>query len=155
MKLAAVIVGGIVAVCLLAFGAFALIHPTQTHITVSPNPTPSRSPRPRVVHVPQYVPVPAPPAQTAGPDDPFAVVQAYFSDLSAPQDLASVWVMLSPAMQAQVDGYGQWAASRSNIDLETVTEVSESGDQVTVNLDQVRNGRAETMPRRGSRLRTD
>jgi len=52
--------------------------------------------------------------------------------------------MLSPAMQAQVDGYGQWAASRSNIDLETVTEVSESGDQVTVNLDQVRNGRAET-----------
>ena len=69
--------------------------------------------------------------------DPWAVVSAYYGDIDS-GDYAEAYALLSSGM---VTGqtYQRFVSGFSCTGAQTVTEVSESGDQVTFNLQAVDN----------------
>jgi len=141
MKLAAIIVGGIVAIALLAFGGFAISSMGGSGHSASPrinnNITNNNSaPAPAPTHtqyVPRYVqpaPAPAPPVS-----DVWTVAQAYTSDISN-GDYSNAWNMLSPAMQQDWNSdYYTFVANFTPIGFDNTQFVSESGDAVTFTFD--------------------
>ena len=109
--------------------------PTQT-VTAAPATAPppqvviNNNPAPVApVYVPTPVYVPAP-ATT----DPWAVVSAYYADIES-GDYTDAWNMGSQAfMDQNGDDYAAFAAGFADTGAQTLTEVSESGDTVYVNL---------------------
>ena len=90
-----------------------------------------------------YVPMQDP--QAAVPSDPWAVVSKYYADIEAGNYLAA-WNMQAPSFQHANDSYASWVAGYANTGAQNLTEVSESGDTVYVNLSDVKNGRPSTSP---------
>jgi hypothetical protein len=74
-------------------------------------------------------------ASTAGSPvtggDPWSVVSAYFQDITL-RDYAAAWKLLGQALQGS--GYTRFAAGYSDTGQQTVTKISESGDQVSFKL---------------------
>lgn len=82
----------------------------------------------------QNSPNAAPPVSTG--TDPFTVVAEYFAAMGGQVNLPYAWSLLSSGEQTSMGSYSQWAAVRSDISAEYPTQISESGDQVTVSLQQ-------------------
>ena len=95
-------------------------------------PAPTTTPPP-TTSPPVTVPVPVP-AHTQS--DPWAVVSEYYGDVSS-RDYPDAWNLLGPAMQAKQAGYSQWVAGYTGTGGQTVTEISESGDQVNYDLESI------------------
>jgi hypothetical protein len=74
-------------------------------------------------------------ASTAGSPatggDPWSVVSAYFQDITL-RDYAAAWKLLGPTLQSS--GYNRFAAGYTDTGKQTVTKISESGDQVSFTL---------------------
>ncbi|MGH7732383.1 MAG: hypothetical protein ACREOE_01450, partial [Gemmatimonadales bacterium] len=66
---------------------------------------------------------------TAG--DPWSVVSAYFQDITL-RDYAAAWKLLGPALQGS--GYASFVAGYADTGQQTVTKISQSGDQVSFTL---------------------
>lgn len=70
-------------------------------------------------------------ASAAGPpttgSDPWSVVSAYFQDVTL-RDYAAAWKLLGPALQS--GGYASFVAGYADTGQQTVTKLSQSGDQV-------------------------
>ena len=100
----------------------------------APAPAPSASaPSASATPTPQQpapgTPAPAPPNVT----DPWAVVSAYYGDLES-GNFAEAWALLnSGATTGQT--YQQFVSGFACTGAQSVTELSQSGDQVTFNLD--------------------
>jgi hypothetical protein len=63
--------------------------------------------------------------------DPWSVVSDYFQYISQ-RDYTAAWSLLGPALQA--GGYASFVAGYSDTGQQTVTETSQSGDQVSFTL---------------------
>ena len=63
--------------------------------------------------------------------DPWSVISAYFQDISL-RDYAAAWQLLGPALQGR--DYASFAAGYADTGQQTVTETSQSGDQVSFTL---------------------
>jgi hypothetical protein len=63
--------------------------------------------------------------------DPWSVVSAYFRDITL-RDYAAAWKLIGPALQNS--GYSKFAAGYADTGKQTVTKISQSGDQVTFTL---------------------
>jgi hypothetical protein len=74
-------------------------------------------------------------ASTAGSPatggDPWSVVSAYFQDITL-RDYAAAWKLLGPSLQSS--GYNSFAAGYTDTGKQTVTKISQSGDQVSFTL---------------------
>jgi hypothetical protein len=82
-----------------------------------------------VTPAPVVAPTPAPTAQS----DPWAVVSDYYGDVSS-KDYPDAWTLWSPSMQAAQGSYNQWVAGYANTGAQSVTEISETGNQVSYYL---------------------
>jgi hypothetical protein len=69
--------------------------------------------------------------------DPWTVVSQYFADIETGNYL-SAWNMQSPSFQAANGGYDKWVAGYSGTSSQNLTEISESGSTVDVNLQAIR-----------------
>ncbi len=71
-------------------------------------------------------------AYAAGPPtpggDPWSVVSAYFQDITL-RDYAAAWKLLGPALQS--GGYASFVAGYAGTGQQTVTKITQSGDQVS------------------------
>ena len=78
---------------------------------------------------------PSPPATTpaAAPTgtDPWAVVSAFYGDITS-KDYAAAWTLLG--FHPNGASYAAWVAGYADTGAQTVTEISQSGDQVSFNL---------------------
>jgi hypothetical protein len=74
------------------------------------------------------------PAPAATQSDPWAVVSEYYGDVSS-QDYPDAWALWSPSMQAAQGGYSQWVAGYANTGSQSVTEISENGNEVSYYLE--------------------
>jgi hypothetical protein len=63
--------------------------------------------------------------------DPWSVVSAYFQDITR-RDYAAAWKLLGPTLQSS--GYTRFAAGYTDTGKQTVTKISQSGDQVSFTL---------------------
>ena len=75
--------------------------------------------------------IPARPSAAGAPrpgGDPWSVVLAYFRDITL-RDYAAAWKLLGPALQN--GGYANFVAGYADTGQQTVTKISQSGDQVT------------------------
>jgi hypothetical protein len=99
--------------------------PPQVVINNNPAPAPVYV-APAPVQVPVYVPAP-------GQTDPWAVVSAYYGDIES-GDYTDAWNLQSPSFQGSEGNYQGWMAGYANTGQQTLTEDSESGDTVSVNL---------------------
>jgi eukaryotic-like serine/threonine-protein kinase len=82
------------------------------------------------------VPPPANAAPTPtqpGVTSPWAVVSAYYGDIES-GNYPQAWSLLSPSMQASLGPYSSWVAGYQTTTQTNVTEVSQSGDTVTVSI---------------------
>ena len=77
------------------------------------------------------VPAPAGPATAGTSTSTWAVISAYYQDITA-RDYAAAWTLLGPPLQGQ--GYANFAAGYSGTGQQAVTEISESGNQVSFTL---------------------
>lgn len=100
--------------------------PAPSAGSANPSTAPSATGAPQA---PAGVPASAAPNVT----DPWAVVSAYYGDIDS-GDYAGAWALLnSGATTGQT--YQQFVAGFACTGAQTLTEVGESGDQVTFNLD--------------------
>jgi len=96
-------------------------------VTINNNPAAPAPVYVAPVQVPVYVPAP-------GQTDPWAVVSAYYGDIED-GDYADAWNMGSQAfMDQNGDDEAAWQAGYADTGQQTLTEDSESGDTVSVNL---------------------
>ncbi|HSR86757.1 MAG TPA: hypothetical protein VLM11_21480 [Streptosporangiaceae bacterium] len=101
----------------------------KTPSPAAPAPAPSASATPTPQRTAPGTPASAPPNVT----DPWAVVSAYYGDLES-GNFAEAWALLnSGATTGQT--YQQFVNGFACTGAQSVTELSESGDQVTFNLD--------------------
>ena len=63
--------------------------------------------------------------------DPWSVISAYYRDITL-RDYAAAWKLLGPALQG--GGYAKFVAGYSDTGQQTVTKISQSGDQVSFML---------------------
>lgn len=63
--------------------------------------------------------------------DPWSVVSVYFQDITL-RDYAAAWKLLGPALRG--GGYASFVAGYADTGRQTVTEISQSGNQVTFTL---------------------
>jgi hypothetical protein len=63
--------------------------------------------------------------------DPWSVVSAYFQDVTL-RDYAAAWKLLGPVLQGS--GYASFVAGYADTGQQTVTKISQSGDQVSFTL---------------------
>ena len=77
------------------------------------------------------VPARASAGSPATASDPWSVASTYFQDITL-RDYAAAWKLLSPALQGS--GYASFAAGYADTGRQTVTKISESGDQVSFAL---------------------
>jgi hypothetical protein len=63
--------------------------------------------------------------------DPWSVISAYYQDITL-RDYAAAWKLLGSALQS--GGYAKFVAGYSNTGQQTVTKISQSGDQVSFML---------------------
>jgi hypothetical protein len=105
--------------------------PVKINNNIVVNPSPSQVVVPHAHPKPVYGP-PAPPQP-----DSFSVVTNYFAAMGGQVNLPYAWSLLSSGEQVSMGSYSQWASARSDISAESVSEISEFGDQVTVSLHQV------------------
>jgi len=63
--------------------------------------------------------------------DPWSVISAYYRDITL-RDYAAAWKLLGPALQS--GGYAKFVAGYSDTGQQTVTKISQSGDQVSFML---------------------
>lgn len=105
----------------------------KTPSPTAPAPAPSAS-APSASATPTQQPAgPGTPASAPNVTDPWAVVSAYYGDLES-GNFAEAWALLnSGATTGQT--YQQFVSGFACTGAQSVTEVSESGDQVTFNLD--------------------
>ena len=78
--------------------------------------------------------IPAPASASGAPapgGDPWSVVSAYFRDITL-RDYAAAWKLLGPALQN--GEYASFVAGYANTGQQTVTKISQSGDQVSFML---------------------
>jgi len=75
------------------------------------------------------VPAPAGPAMAS--TSPWAVISAYYQDITA-RDYAAAWTLLGPPLQGH--GYANFVAGYSGTGHQAVTKISESGNQVSFTL---------------------
>jgi len=98
-------------------------------VTINNNPAAPAPVYVAPVQVPVYVPAP-------GQTDPWAVVSAYYGDIED-GDYADAWNMQSPSFQGSESNEATWQAGYADTGQQTLTEDSESGDTVSVNLSAV------------------
>jgi hypothetical protein len=104
--------------------AAATTAPAQVVINNNAPAAPATPPPPQTV----YVPAPG------GPTDPWAVISAYYGDIES-GDYTGAWNMGSQAfMDQNGDNYAAFEAGYADTGTQTLTEVSEYGDTVTVDL---------------------
>ncbi len=68
--------------------------------------------------------------------DPWAVVSSYYGLIES-QDYSSAWNLQSPSFQGSEGNYQTWMDGYANTGAQYLSEVSESGDTVYVNLSAV------------------
>jgi hypothetical protein len=78
--------------------------------------------------------IPAAPGAAAAGTGPWAVVQAYYNDITV-RDYAAAWQLLGNSLQGA--GYASFVAGYANTGRQTVTKTSQSGDQVSFTLTSV------------------
>jgi hypothetical protein len=116
-------------------------------VTVAPKPASKPPPKPKpaptkTVIVPAPAPtktviVPAPaPAQAAPQSDPWAVVSAYYADVTS-HDYWDAWNLLGPDFQASHGSYDSFVAGYRDTGAQIVYKIGETGDQVTYQLESV------------------
>jgi hypothetical protein len=107
-----------------------------TTVTPKAKPKPRPAPKPRTVTTTVARPVvAAPPAPQSAPQtDPWAVVSEYYGDVSS-QDYWDAWNLLGPSFQARMGSYDSFVAGYNGTGGQTVSEISEYGDQVTYQLE--------------------
>jgi hypothetical protein len=71
-------------------------------------------------------------ASPPGPTDPWAVVSTYYADIESQNYPAAFALIDNGATTGQ--SYGEFVAGFADTGAQTVSEVSESGDQVSFNL---------------------
>jgi hypothetical protein len=71
------------------------------------------------------------PAAAPAVTDPWAVVSAFYGDITS-KDYAGAWALLG--FDPNGASYAAWVVGYANTGAQTVTEISESGDQVSFNL---------------------
>ena len=76
------------------------------------------------------LPATTPAAAPAGAD-PWAVISAFYGDITS-KDYAAAWTLLG--FHPNGASYAAWVAGYADTGAQTVTEISESGDQVSFNL---------------------
>lgn len=77
------------------------------------------------------VPARASAAQTPAGSNAWSVVSAYYQDITL-RDYAAAWKLLGPAMQR--GGYASFVSGYADTGQQTVTKISQSGDQVSFKL---------------------
>jgi len=108
--------------------------PSVSATTVAPPPATMTAPAAPVVP-PATVTAPAAPASF----DPWGSVNEYYTDLEARDYLLAWNQMMAPSFQAQNGSEASWAAGYATTSSMNITEISESGDTVYVNLTAVNN----------------
>lgn len=78
------------------------------------------------------IPARASAAGTSAPrGDPWSVISAYYRDITL-RDYAAAWKLLAPALQSE--GYAKFVAGYADTGQQTLTKISQSGDQVSFML---------------------
>jgi hypothetical protein len=78
--------------------------------------------------VPARASAATPPANSS---DPWSVISTYFQDISQ-HDYAAAWNLLDPALRSR--DFASFVAGYADTGQQTVTEISQSGDQITFTL---------------------
>ena len=114
-----------------ACGSAAAPAAHQPTVTVTPT-SPPNTPPPNTPATPppaNAAPAPSQPEIT----NPWAVVSAYYGDIES-GNYSQAWSLLSPAMQTTLGPYSAWVAGYQTTTQTSVSEVSQSGDTVTVSI---------------------